>query len=306
MNRSAWPRAPWTRRSNWPAPRSAISRAWLRASAWARSRYSSARVTAWRRSLRARAASANAGATGTGGATRPSRTARIETPSPWRSARSCTVAEHPLGDLGAAGRQHVVDRVPGQSPGQGALGDRRQGRVDRADGEQEGDRVENAVLHDRLRCDHVQVAGQEVVGLGVGRLRQRRRLRVAGTHGQRPRLAGLDPVDQVEAPGQAPVQPGAPGLAQDCAEAADDADLVLLHHRHPVARYASGPRTRRAASRRLMASLPGSLPPPPAARARCGRRSAAATVRSSPGSRAVRKALSADRTSVVRASSAMR
>ena len=37
-----------------------------------------------------RAASANAGATGTGGATRPSRTARIETPSPWRSARSCT------------------------------------------------------------------------------------------------------------------------------------------------------------------------------------------------------------------------
>ena len=89
-------------------------------------------------------------------------------------------AEHPLGDLGAAGRQHVVDRAPGQGPGQGALGDRRQGRVDRAGGEQEGDRVEHAVLHDRLRRDQVQVAGQEVVGLGVGRLRQRRRLRVAG------------------------------------------------------------------------------------------------------------------------------
>ena len=48
----------------------------------ARSRYSSAPITARRRSLRARSASANAGATASGGATRPRRTARIETPRP--------------------------------------------------------------------------------------------------------------------------------------------------------------------------------------------------------------------------------
>ena len=154
--------------SNRPAAASAISRAWPRASDWLRSRYSSARVIAWRRSLRARSASAKAGATAAGGATRPSRTATIEMPSRCSSESDWIERSQPVRDLGAPGREQLVDAPPCQRAGQCPFRQCPEHRFHIPGREQIGGGIADAVLHQGLGRDQVQVAGQEVVGGRVG------------------------------------------------------------------------------------------------------------------------------------------
>ena len=74
-----------------------------------RSRYSRARVTAWRRSLRARAASAKAGATAAGGARRPSRTATIEIAEALLIGQHLNRPGQAGGDFGPSRRQQLVN-----------------------------------------------------------------------------------------------------------------------------------------------------------------------------------------------------
>ena len=115
VNRAASPRAGWTSRSYRPAAASAISRALPRASDWLRSRYSSARVIAWRRSLRPRGVGERRGHGR--GRDHPAQPDRHD-----RDAQALLVGQRldrtpePIGDLGPAGREQLVDAAIRQCP----------------------------------------------------------------------------------------------------------------------------------------------------------------------------------------------
>ncbi len=173
--------------------------------------------------------------------------------------------------------------------------------------EQVVDRLNHPELHLRLNGDEIQVAGQKVVSRRR-RSAQWSRVRIARAHGYGPRTVGRQTVDPIATPGQTEVHARRVGLGAHRTEPADYAHFVLRDDHDPCEHVGSqGDRSQpgcQAAHSHGRASFAGSrrgveLAPARTAPATAGLLAGPGVASGTPWVRTFRKALSADKTSVV-------